>query len=390
MGEPEQLPLRLGLVGLGMAGGIMASAASLYPGVRIAGAADRNEELRSRFAKDHSVPVHSDIAGLITDPEIDAVYIATPHQFHCEHTIRALESGKHVVVEKPMALSLTDCDEMIRAADASGRVLIVGHTHSFDPAIRKIRELVKTGTVGEIAMLAMWNYTNFLYRPRRPEELDTTKGGGIIFNQLPHQIDVARYLIEAPVRTVRAMTAVLDSTRPTEGACTALIGFQNDVAATLTYSGYDRFDSDELHGWINEVGFPVKSSYGAARRAIDVMGGPAAEIAARTKRYGYGSAMLPGKAPHQPHFGTMVVTCRDADMRQSADGVLMYNKEGMHEVTIEPTPWHAGFGDVIHELYCAVRWGKPPVHSGRFARGTVEIIMAILASSRERREITLE
>ena len=68
-------------------------------------------------------------------------------------------------------------------------------------------------------MINSFNYTNFLYRPRRPEELDTAQGGGILFNQVPHQIDIARLLGGGLVRSVRAQTTVLDPARPTEGSC---------------------------------------------------------------------------------------------------------------------------------------------------------------------------
>lgn len=67
--------------------------------------------------------------------------------------------------------------------------LIIGHTHSYDPAIWTMREIIASGELGKLGMINTWNYTNFLHRPRRPEELDTSLGGDILFNRVPHQVE---------------------------------------------------------------------------------------------------------------------------------------------------------------------------------------------------------
>src|SRR4029079_15933321 len=122
---------------------------------------------------------YSDITALVADPAVDVVYVATPHQFHARHAILAAEHGKHVILEKPMALTLADCDRIIAAVERAKVHLIVGHTHAFDSAVREMRGLIASGELGALGMIASWNYTIYLYRPRRPEELDTSKGGGI-------------------------------------------------------------------------------------------------------------------------------------------------------------------------------------------------------------------
>src|SRR4029077_7003361 len=153
----------------------------------------------------------------------EVVYVATPHQFHREHAILAANHGKHVILEKPMALTLADCDAIIAAAERNKGRLVVGHTHASDPAVRLMQLLISHGALGKLGMINCFNYTDYLYRPRRPEELDTARGGGILFNQLPHQIDIARLLGGGLVRSVRAHTTVLDPVRPTEGSCIAFL-----------------------------------------------------------------------------------------------------------------------------------------------------------------------
>ena len=121
--------------------------------------------------------------------------------------IDAAGAGKHIILEKPMALTLAECDAIIAAVDRANVYLIVGHTHGFDPAVRAMQRMVAERELGPLGMIAAWNYTNFLYRPRRPEELDTAQGGGILFNQVPHQVDMVRTIGGGRLTSVRAQAA---------------------------------------------------------------------------------------------------------------------------------------------------------------------------------------
>jgi phthalate 4,5-cis-dihydrodiol dehydrogenase len=385
--------IRIGVIGLGMAGAAMVPAIEAHPRFVLAGAADPNADLRARFAKDHPCKVDVSAADLIQRSDVDAVYIATPHQFHREHAVLAADCGKHAIVEKPMALSIRDCDQMIGAATSNATWLVVGHTHSFDPAILLMRDIIASGEVGRLAMLAMSNYTDFIYRPRRPEELDTSLGGGILFNQIPHQVDIARLLCPSDVRQVRATTGILDHTRPTEGCCMAMLSFEEGAAVSLVYSGYDRFDSDEFHGWIGEGGQPKQPNHGATRRALAAVTDHAEEARLRSERFGYGGGRRwhpgPDERWHQPHFGVLVASCSEADLRQSADGILIYTHHGVREVPAPASNGRPGRADVLDELYRAVVHGEKPLHDGRFARGTLEVCLAIQESAREGREVTI-
>ena len=228
-----QRALGLGVIGLGMAGAVMVRAAARHPGVVVAAAADPQPAPREAFGRDFNARTYADARALCEDPAVEVVYVATPHQFHAEHAVMAAERGKHVILEKPMALTLADCDRIIAAVERANVHLIVGHTHAFDPAVRAMRGLIASGEMGALGMLASWNYTNYLYRPRRPEELDTSKGGGILFNQVPHQIETVRLLGGGLVRSVRAQVGILDPARPTEANCAAFLEFADGVPATL-------------------------------------------------------------------------------------------------------------------------------------------------------------
>ena len=378
-------PIGLGVAGLGMAGAVMVQAVAAHESFALRAAADPNAAPRAAFARDFNASTYEDIAALCADPAVEVVYIATPHQFHAEHATLAAQAGKHIILEKPMALTLAECDAIIAAVERAGVHLIVGHTHAFDPAVRAMRDIIVRGELGRLGMIATWNYTNFLYRPRRPEELDTARGGGILFNQVPHQIDTVRLLAGGRVRSVRANVQVLDPARPTEGACTALLTFDDGAAASLVYSGYDFFDSDEWHGWISERGAAKQAAHGAARRAL-ARGHDETKL--RTENYAYG---VPASLPaHQPHFGLLIVTCAKGDMRASADGLVIYDERGMREVALPRGVGLPGRREVLDDMRAALRTGKRPLHDGRWGKANVEVALALLRSARERREVTLE
>ena len=191
-------PVRLGVAGLGRAFTIMLPTLARHPGVQLVAAADPRAEARACFARDFGGSTYAEIAALCADPAVEAVYVASPHGFHLEHVRAAAAAGKHVLVEKPMALSIAECEAMIAATQAAGVHLLVGHSHSFDLPYLRTRALIESGAFGAVRMINAVNFTDFLYRPRRPEELDTAQGGGAVFNQAPHQVDLVRLLAGSP------------------------------------------------------------------------------------------------------------------------------------------------------------------------------------------------
>jgi phthalate 4,5-cis-dihydrodiol dehydrogenase len=364
----------------------MAEASKEHRGFTLVAGADLEVGLRTKFAEHFDAVVTLDAASLCERSDLDVIFIATPHQFHAEHVMLALDCGKHVIVEKPMALNLDDCDRMIESSIRNGAYLVVGHTHGFDPTVMALHDLIGSGSVGPLHCLSMWAFTDFIYRPRRPEELDSTRGGGIMFNQIPHQIDIARTLNCSPVRSVRGTTSCFDLTRPTEGLCSAFIEFADGAVCTLTYSGYDRFDTDELHDWTGESGHSKSATYGVARRRIKSIGANELQV----RKQGYGYAPVGTRPSHQPHFGLLIASCREADLRTTAAGFAVYDESGRREVVIpidSPRPGHAR---VLDELRAAVCDGVPPMHDGTFGRATLKTCLSIIQSADERREIMLD
>src|SRR5262245_33713236 len=215
--------LRLGAVGLGRAFSLMLPTFLRHPLVEMVAGADPRPEAQARFVQDFGGRGYDTVEALCADPRVEAVYISSPHELHAAQACLAAARGKHVLVEKPMALSVADCQAMIDAARKANVALVVGHSHSFDAPIARTRELIAGGTYGRLSMIHALNYTDFLYRPRRPEEL--ADGGGVLFNQAPHQVDVIRLLANEAVASVRALVGAWDDKRPVPGACSALLTF---------------------------------------------------------------------------------------------------------------------------------------------------------------------
>src|SRR5687767_5082937 len=145
--------LRLGVAGLGRAFAVM-SPAFRDPRVELVAAADPRSEARDKFAADYRGRAYPTVEAMCADPALDVVYIATPHEFHAEHARIAAAHKKHLLVEKPMALTLADCRAMIGAARENGVQLVAGHSHSFDAPIAQTRKLIESKIYGAVRMIA--------------------------------------------------------------------------------------------------------------------------------------------------------------------------------------------------------------------------------------------
>ena len=385
-------PLKLGVIGLGRAFTLMVPTFVADPRITLVAASDPRTEARARFAQEFGAKAFEDPEALCADPDVAAVYVASPHQFHVDHVRLAAKHGKHVMVEKPMALDVADAREMIAAARDANVKLTVGHSHSFDLPYLRARAMIRSGAYGRVRMINALNFTDFLYRPRRPEELDTAKGGGVVFSQAAHQVDIVRLLAQARATSVHALTGNWDAARNTEGAYSAQIRFEDESFASLTYSGYAHFDTDEFMGWWGELGQgrDCEASYGRARQNLQKATSVEDEIAMKNAR-AYGPSgrdafAIDGEIAHN-HFGLVVASCERADLRPLPQGVMVYGDRTRHLDEL-PSPWIPRT-EVVDELYAAAISGTAPLHSGEWGLATLEICLAILESAKTGREVGL-
>lgn len=390
---PASDRLRIGVVGLGRAFSLMLPTFLRDPRVQLVGACDPREEARQQFAADFAAPAYADVSELAANPAVEVIYVASPHQFHVRHTEIAATHGKHVLVEKPMALSIDGCERMIEVCRTANVRLIVGHCHSFDTPYLQTRELICSGRFGTVKMIHAVNYTDYLYRPRRPEELLTSEGGGAVFSQAAHQVDIVRLLAGSRAVSLRATMGRWDLSRPTEGAYSALLWFENGAYASLSYNGYGHFSTDEWTSWIGEMGErTTMEKYGRARQRLGTLTSPGEEAGLKAAGTYGGSAYRPSSAtdlpaPFHQHFGPLLVSCEKADLRPLPDSVVVYGDRDYETVALKPPA--VPRAEVIDELYDAIRFGHAPVHDGEWAKGTLEICVAMLESSKSGRDVSL-
>ena len=384
--------LRIGIVGLGGGASDMIPAFVQHPHIALTAAADIDPGQLEKFHSEFHGETYLNAEALCENPNVDVVYIATPNQFHTAHALMAMEQGKHVLVEKPMTLTLEDADVMIEAAARRGVQLVVNVKHSFDPHIRKIREIVESGELGRLRMLHYWYFSDWLYRPRTAEELNPSLGGGVTWRQGPHQFDIVRTIAGGLVRSVRAMTGMWDESRPVVGCHTAYLDFEDGTAATAVYSGYDHFNSRELTFGIGEARPATESSaHAQARRTLrQIESGEAEAALKRAQRYG-GTRRAAGAAPRRSASwvlgGPLIVTFDKGDVRLTPGGLLVYSDEDKWEIPISTET--DGRHGIVHQMYEAVVNGRRPSTDGAWGKATVEVLLAVLASARERREIFL-
>ena len=203
-----------------------------------------------------------------------------------------------------------------------------------------------------------------------------------------HQVDVIRLLMGARATRVAAMTGAWDPNRPTEGAYSALIGFEGNRFASITYSGYAHYDSDVLQDGIGELGTEKDPrSHGKARRALAQVSSPEEEASLKTTRT-YGASEAPPLADHAEHFGPVIVSCDRADLRLTPKGVEIWGDEERDFVPAPPVP--SPRAPVLKALYEAVRLNTPPVQSDDWGRASLELCHAILESAEKGAFVTLK
>lgn len=389
-GRPRTL--KIGIAGLGVGSAMIIPTIESMPETELVAAADVRPEALREFQTRYEGRGYNSVDGLCRDPEVEVVWVATPNQFHCEHVVAAAQSGKHVVCEKPMALSVAECERMVEAAEMNNVKLLCGHTYSLNPSIQAMRKVVKSGELGRLIQVASWLYSDWLLKPRMPQEYDVNLGGGVVYRHGPHIVDTIRTLGGGMVRSVRAMTGSWMPERPAPGNFSAYIEFEDATPATISYSGYGYFNTSDLVWGIGDRMYTAEEAV-RVRKALrkgelDVERQKEELRQATRKGDEAARAVRAGRRSSTGSwFGITIVTCERGNIRQYPEGILIYDDEGQREL---PVGDDGSSGSTeLRELYRALTEGAPISHDGRWGMATLEVLVAIMQSGRERREITL-
>ena len=190
------------------------------------------------YARRHGVPkFYSDATLLINDPDVNAVYIATPPDTHAKYAIAVMKAGKTVYVEKPMARTIAECEEMNRVSEETGQPLFVAYYRRRLPVFLKIKELIDNKVIGDIKYLHVE-----LHNPLKPEEIDPDKrpgwrvfpeisGGGHFYDMAAHEFDYLEYLL-GPIKEAKGISLNQTGHYPADDITAATFLFESGVVGT--------------------------------------------------------------------------------------------------------------------------------------------------------------
>lgn len=257
-----RMTIRWGLIGTGdIAHKRVAAAIQSDPRSELVAVCRRSETELNQFADQHRVPHRfTDAEQLITSPEVDAVYIATPVDCHCPQTISAANAGKHVLVEKPMAINPEQCQRMITACERAGVTLGVAYYRRFYPVVERIKHLIESGTLGRVLSIACVTGNPNRFPVDDWRVVLARGGGGPLMDIGSHRLDLFLHLfgevhsvqssqIDSPdFEAEQVATLVVKFTRGVQGVLQCYFGTV-DAPDRLEVIGTDgRVTVEDLNG----------------------------------------------------------------------------------------------------------------------------------------------
>ena len=230
--------LGIGIIGAGWFGERHAEAIAALDDVRLVAAARTDPAALADFTARYGGRGYSDYTDLLADPAVDAVVIATPHHLHTVAVEAAAQAGKHILLEKPMAPTLAECDRIIAVAEEAGVTLMLGHTSQFAPAYRLAKQILDAGEVGDL-VLGISTMSKYWFEPnRRAWHLDRSTGGGMLLSAGMHCLDRLTWLVGSPVASVAAHLTTRFHDQAADDAGLIFLRYANGVAGTVVSVGY--------------------------------------------------------------------------------------------------------------------------------------------------------
>ena len=350
--EGERMEKGFGVVGVGMIAATHAKALGEAAGARLVACTDLNQERCDAFAKEHNCKGYAAMDDFLADPDLEVVAICTPSGAHMEPAVAAAEAGKHVLIEKPLEITLDRCDRIIEACESAGVVCAgVFPSRTWDTS-RLVKEAIDAGRFGRITLAAAQN--KFF---RTQEYYDTggwhgtwrLDGGGALMNQGIHAVDLLLWLM-GPVASVEALTDTLGHENiEVEDTAVAVVRFVSGafgtIAATTTaYPGFVR--RMEVSG--------TKGSVCLVQNSLD-------------------------------YWGFSEETADDEEIRKKFSETVLTGGGASDPSNTN----HVGHQVQIEDMVRAIDSGLSPMVDGPEARRAVELIVAIYESAKTGKAISL-
>lgn len=239
--------LGIGIVGAGFIAESHAHAAQGHPGLRVTAVQDRNPAAAAALAARYGAVVAADLDALLADDSVDVVVLGTPNDTHADLAVAVAAAGKHLLLEKPLALSVADAERVVAAFADRGLTLLVGHTHRHSDYARAVSAALRAGVVGtprsmRIAITAGWLWGNW-----GAWVLDPKRSGGHAFHNGVHLYDLAHWWMGAPVERVFTIGQKITSAAlQIDDALVATLEFANGATAVCEISRGERPKSTNI------------------------------------------------------------------------------------------------------------------------------------------------
>jgi myo-inositol 2-dehydrogenase/D-chiro-inositol 1-dehydrogenase len=332
--------VRVGMVGSGFVAAIHYEALRRVAGVEVVAVSSPTPGNAARFACERRIAhAFTDVRALLDRKEIDLVVLGLPNDLHCETTVLAADAGKHVVVEKPMAMNLAECDRMIAACERAGVILAYAEELCFAPKYVRLKQLVDEGALGRIHLVKQSEkhdgpHTDWFYDTDR-------SGGGVTFDMGCHAIEFFRWLLGKPaITSAYAQLSTHVHAGKTKG--------DDEAILVLTFEGGAVGLAEE--SWTKPGGMDDRAEvFGDAGQAYaDILHGNALRTYSRD---GYGYAV------------------------EKAGPTRGWSFPVFEEI------WNYGFPQEMEHFAACVRDGKTPSENGHDGRAVVETVCALYASA---------
>ncbi len=239
----------VGIIGAGMFGAQHARALAHVDGARLVAACARTPERLQRFTSEFGGVGYADWRDLVADPAVQVVCNVLPHNLHAEVTVAALQAGKAVLLEKPMAPTLADCDMVVQAVSETGTPFMVAHPYRFMRAYQEAIRLIRDGAIGQpvaatAAMIKDWTFA-------QREQWHLSPGGGMWLTNGCHLIDRLCLLLDSQPKDVRAVVGTRFHPQDVDDIGVGLVSFEGGgvgIARAIGYAAGGRDDWSEVQG----------------------------------------------------------------------------------------------------------------------------------------------
>lgn len=355
--------VRTALIGCGKVGQIHAQALAALPESEFVAACDVDLQRATSFATRFGVKPYNDVPRMLDECAVRALCIATPHPLHAGPAIEAARAGVHVLVEKPLAASLNDCDRMLAAAQENGIKLgVISQRRWYEP-VRRMKAAIDAGKIGRpvlgVFMMYSWRDPSYYQSDPWRGRWDT-EGGGVLVNQSPHMIDLLQWLMDDEVVEVSGYWANLNHPSvAVEDSSVAILRFRNGGLGSIVASLSQKpgiYTKVHIHG-SNGASVGVETDRGATFIAgVSTISEPPLNDL----------WTVPGEEEHLPRFQS-----EDRARFRQIDTITHYH------------------GMQIQDFLRSIIEDRPPLVTGEDGRGVVALFQAIYQSNLEGRSIKI-